>query len=136
MGSLHKEDSGIINFTNPFKTQIMINISIKRDQFSQDVIDIIQKKPKINVQPFANYQIPFTFYPREIRDYKADIIVELNEKISWTYPIKVITESRSLNIDFTFSTNCRKKLERDVEFKLPGMADIDPLEKYHAEINP
>jgi hypothetical protein len=136
MGSLHKEDSGIINFANPFKTNIMINISIKRDEYSTDVIDIIQKKPKVNVAPSATHQIPFTFYPKEIRDYKAEIIVELNEKISWTYPIKVVTESRSLNIDFTFSTSCRKKFEKEIELYLPGLTDVSSKETYHAEINP
>ena len=76
------------------------------------------------------------FYPKEIRDYKASIIVELNDKISWTYPIKVVTESRSLNIDFNFITSCRKKLEKEIELFLPGLIDVNPKETYHAEINP
>lgn len=136
MGSLYKEDSGIINFTNPFKANITIMISIKKDDHSHDVIDIIQKKPKAPVAAGQSCQIPFTFYPREIRDYTASIIVELNDKISWVYPIKVITESRTVNINFSFQTKSRKRLEKDIELMLPGLADIDPSEKYQAEINP
>jgi len=56
---------------------------------------IINKKSKIIILGQKNVQIPFTYYPKEIRDYTCEISVELNEKISWVYPIKIITESRS-----------------------------------------
>jgi len=119
MGSLHKEDSGLVNFANPFRSQIMVSLNIKRDEFSTDVIEIISKKnnQKIAVQPNSNLQIPFTFYPKEIREYKADIIVELNDKIQWTYPVRIVTESKSVNVDFIFSTTSRKRLEKDIELQ-------------------
>jgi len=97
----------------------MVTINIRRDEFSADVIDIIQKKTnqKIVVHPNSNLQIPFTFYPKEIREYKAEIIVELNDKIQWTYPVRIVTESKSVNVDFIFSTTARKRLEKDIELQ-------------------
>ena len=138
MGSLHKEDSGLVNFANPFRSQIMVSLNIKRDEFSADVIEIISKKnnQKIAVQPNSNLQIPFTFYPKEIREYKADIIVELNDKIQWTYPVRIVTESKSVNVDFIFSTTSRKRLEKDIELQQPGLTDVDPSEAFKAEVHP
>lgn len=136
MGSLQKEGSGIINFINPFKTTISVLINLVCNEHSIDVIEIIQKKPKSNVPGLGTHQIPFTFYPREIRDYTASVVVELNDKISWTFPIKVITESRSVDVDFSFQTQCRKRLEKDIELNLAGLTDVSPNEKFYAEVNP
>jgi hypothetical protein len=36
--------------------------------------------------------IPFTFTPKEISDYYAEIIIAMNEKIKWRFPIKGISE--------------------------------------------
>ena len=95
MGSLHKEGSGIVNFTNPFRSAISVGIAMKKNDISQDIFGIIQRKSKVTIMGQKTIQIPFTYYPKEIRDYTAEIIVDLNEKISWVYPLKIITESRS-----------------------------------------
>lgn len=40
-------------------------------------------------------QIPFSFVPREINCYECVVVVSMNEKIEWRYPIRGVTESIS-----------------------------------------
>ena len=63
MGALHKEGSGIINFQNPFKTTVSVMVNLIKEEFAENVIDIIQKKPKVTISGLGTVQIPFTFYP-------------------------------------------------------------------------
>ena len=88
------------------------------------------KKPKLQIGPNGQTQIPFSFYPREISEYRAEVVVTMNDKISWRYPIKAITESISSQIDYKFNIKCHKKKEMMLDFKLPGVTNIDPDEKF------
>ena len=58
------------------------------------------KKQKVQVGALNILQIPFSFLPHAISEYFAQIVIAMNEKITWRYPIKGITESYSNTIDF------------------------------------
>lgn len=59
----------------------------------------------------------------------------MNEKISWRYPIRAITESISSSVDYKFSVQCHKKKETVLEFQLPGVTNIDPNEQFKLEVH-
>lgn len=80
-------------------------------------------------------QIPFSFSPKEISDYSAEIFVIMNDKIQWVFPVLGITESQSANIDYTFKTKARVKCEREIRFALPGVTEINEGEAFTYEIN-
>lgn len=58
----------------------------------------------------------------------------MNEKISWRFPVLGITESASNQIDYSFKTKCRVKVEKEIRFALPGVTDIDPNETFNVEV--
>ena len=95
-GSLNKEYSGNVIFKNPFKEPIQVEVSLitERDM-DKNVFDLLLPKKKVTVPPMSALQIPFGFRPKEINDYFCEVVVFMNEKLSWKYPIKV-TRSSSL----------------------------------------
>ena len=132
---LQKESSGNVTFRNPFKTNINVSVRLEvTDPKDEGVFDLMNKKSKLNLNSGALVQIPVSFYPTEIKDYNCTILVYLNEKICWRYPIKVITESKTKAVELQISTVCRKKAERDFIIHLPGLTTVDPNEPYRMEL--
>ena len=95
-GLKNRKSSGNIDFSNPFehKIQIMLFIHCER-KVDEEVFELLLKKRKIVVQAKESLTIPFVFRPRRVGDFFCDIIVKMNEDVSWRYPIKV-TRSSSL----------------------------------------
>jgi hypothetical protein len=132
---LQKDGSGSVNFKNPFKVAITVSIRLETNSPSDEkTFSLINKKTKVNLNPGMNMQIPISFYPEEIRDYNCTIVVYLNEKISWRFPIKVITEAKAKAVEFSVSTVCRKKIEKDFVIHLPGISTVDPTEPYTMQL--
>ena len=132
---LQKDSSGIVVFKNPFKVGINISVRLElADPKDEGVFELINKKTKVSLNAGASVQIPISFYPTEIKDYNCSIVVFLNEKISWRYPIKVITESKNKAVELHISTQCRKKVEKEFAITLPGLTTLDPNEAYHMEL--
>ena len=132
---LQKDSSGIVTFKNPFKVAINISIRLElTDPNDEEVFELINKKTKVSLNSGTSIQIPISFYPSEIKDYKCTIVVFLNDKISWRFPIKVITESKNKAIEFSISAECRKKTEKEFEITLPGLKSPDAKEPYQMEL--
>ena len=117
---LNKDVSSVIHFKNPFKDPINIKIFLDvQDQGVYDVLKLLTKnqkdETKIQVSGLSTIQIPFTFTPTEIREYRASIIIQMNEKIQWKYPIIGVTESFSSGILKHFKTKCRQRNETEIE---------------------
>jgi hypothetical protein len=134
-GSLNKDCSGAVNFKNPFRETIAVSMTLEADEKSKQVFDLLMKKQKLQIAPQGVLQIPFSFLPRDISDYKAEIIVMMNEKINWRYPIVGITEASSSTIDYNFKTTCRQSVEKEITFSLQGVTDIEDGEQFHHELN-
>lgn len=111
-----------------------IRLEAEQDK-NNEIFELMLKKPKITVAGNAQTQIPFSFYPKEISEYFAEIVVTMNEKISWRYPIRAVTESISSSVDYKFVIQCHKKKETVLEFNLPGVTNIDPNEQFKLEVN-
>lgn len=121
-GALFKDLSSTITFKNPFKETINVIISIEHsNELSKEALQLLIKKPKTSILGLNVLQIPFSFTPKEISEYHADIIVFMNEKIQWRYPIHAITESTSQGISYRFKTKARVPLTEEIQIMLPGL---------------
>jgi len=133
-GALNRDVSATINFKNPFKESINIYIDIEGSDESLDVFKILLKKFRMSVAGLNIVQIPISFLPKNINDYYAELVVAMNEKIKWRYPIKGVTESFSNASDFYVKTKCRTKLEKVLKINLAGNPSINPDDTYTVEI--
>ncbi len=125
----------MINFKNPFKDAININITLEgADDDSQKVFEILLKKTKITMGGLNTIQIPISFLPRAISDYFAEVVIQMNDKISWRYPIRGVTESVSSSSDYFIKTKCRNKYETELKIVLPGNLHANPEETYSLEL--
>lgn len=134
-GALNRDVSAIINYKNPFKDPITIYIDLVGNDESQQVFKILLKKLKLSIGGLNSIQIPVSFLPRTINDYYAEIVVSMNEKIRWRYPIKGVTESFSNTSDFYLRTKCRVKNETELTITLPGNPSINPQDVYTLELS-
>ena len=100
LGSLNMDTTNTINFKNPFKESIAIEISMKTDEKSKDVFILLSKKKRQIIPGLGVHQIPFTFIPHEISQYFTEIVLYYNDKIEWVYPFKGITESISASTQY------------------------------------
>ena len=101
---------------------------------SQQVFKLLLKKTKATINGLSHLQIPVSFLPRNINDYYAEVVVAMNEKIKWKYPLKGVTESYSNSSDFYIRTKCRVKQESDLHITLPGNPGISPEDVYSLEL--
>ena len=76
-GTLNKDFSSMINFKNPFKDSINIFISLEADERAKDVFSLLIKKTKCNVPGLGSIQIPYSFIPKEISSFSAEIVGKL-----------------------------------------------------------
>ena len=134
-GALNKDHSTTINFKNPFKENIVVNVIIQyEDDLSKEVLQLLLKKNKITIPGQAVLQIPFSFTPKEITEYHCYIIVHMNDKIEWKYPIKGITEALSQNISFSFKTKARIPISKELKINLPGLPKDLKSQKFTFEL--
>ena len=134
-GALNRDVSATINFKNPFKEAINIYIDIEGSPESLDVYKILLKKFRMSVAGLNVVQIPISFLPKNINDYYAELVVAMNEKIKWRYPIKGVTESFSNASDFYLKTKCRTKFEKILKINLAGNPSINSEDTYHVEMS-
>jgi len=108
---------------------------LEADEKSKQVFEVLMHKKKVTIEPLCYLNIPFSFIPKEISDYHADIVVMMNEKLSWKYPVLGITEATSTTVDHSFKTASRVVTEKEIRFSLPGITDIVPGETFVHELN-
>ena len=118
---LHKDLSQSINFKNPFKDPITVIITLEAVDRNKEVFQLLLRKNKVTVPGLAVFQIPMLFAPREINEYQCDVLVFMNDKIQWRYPIKGVTESFLNNISFNFKVKSRESLTEELKINLPGL---------------
>lgn len=73
-GTLNKDFSSMINFKNPFKDSINVFISLEANERAKDVFSLLIKKTKSNVPGLGSIQIPYSFTPKEISSFSAEIV--------------------------------------------------------------
>jgi len=134
-GTLNKDSSATVNFKNPFKEPITVSVELRGEEEAMKVFEILLKKNKVTIGGLNIIQIPISFLPRAISDYNAEVVIHMNEKIKWVYPIRGVTESYSASGDFVIKTKCRVKKEQDLVINLPGNPTVDESEEYSLELS-
>ncbi|EGR31281.1 hypothetical protein IMG5_114390, partial [Ichthyophthirius multifiliis] len=127
ISGLNKDYSSFLNFKNPFKDTIQVRIFLDtRDKKVLEVLKLVKKGKEayITIPSQTIYQIPFTFQPKEIRCYECDVVVSMNEKIKWRFPIRAVTESFSTGILETFKTKARVQINQEFSVHLPGLNNL------------
>ena len=133
--TLGKEGNVVVTFLNPFKTSIILEISLEMDKLRKhDIFELINKKNKVSIQRGHSVSVPISFYPTEIREYRAKLVFKLSDKIQWIYPIKVVTEAVMTDTELNISTVCRKKKEKRFVLKLPGVKELREDDQFEIEI--
>lgn len=112
-----------------------MNILLKyNDELSKEVLQLLMKKNKITIPGLSILQIPFSFTPKEIMEYYCQIIIHMNEKIEWVYPIKGITEALSQNVTYSFKTKARIAIFKEMRVLLPGLPKDMKSQKFTFEL--
>lgn len=68
--------------------------------------------------------MPFTFSPKKLTKYYAEIVIYLTKTLFWTFPIMGITEVKSKGIDFFLKTKSKKMLDNKIVLSLTNGEDI------------
>jgi hypothetical protein len=102
----------VIHFKNPFKDTIQVIISLEsEDPEALEVFKLLLKTKKsdgrLMISGMQQLQIPFSFTPREIRSYRCEVVIAMNDKIKWKYPMVGHTESFAAGPQALFKTKCR-----------------------------
>ena len=132
-GSLGKQSTNSIIFKNPFRETIGLNIMLETVEKNKEIFELVMKKSKINMGAHQTIDINYNFFPKEITDYTAEIVVQKDDKVSWRYPIQAYTESINNERDIKFVVKCHDKLEQREAFDLPGITNIDPNEEFELD---
>lgn len=114
--------SGTINFNNRLNEKIQVTVELKCDEWP-GTFELLNKKDKYIIENFRNLLIPFTFSPRKLTKYYAEIIVYLSKSLFWRFPIEGVTEVKSKMIDHTFRTKAKKMFETKVNLDLSNLPD-------------
>lgn len=132
---LKKEGNVVINFTNPFKETIILEIDLVFDrEEDKEVFELLNKKQKVSLSQGNVLQVPISYYPNEISEYRAKLILRMSEKIKWVYPIKVITEANMSFKELSLATICRKKKEKKFSVELPGVRNLLKSDEFEVEV--
>ncbi|EGR30900.1 hypothetical protein IMG5_121460 [Ichthyophthirius multifiliis] len=128
--NINKDYSSSIQFKNPLKESIQIQIYMRAQAESKKVFKMLLKGKKVKeekiqtqIEALQALNIPFSFIPNEIAKYYCEIVVAMNEKIEWIYPIEGITQLNQQTIIQSFKCKCRESLDEEFSLKLDGIND-------------
>lgn len=97
--SVNKTNSGIINFTNPFRQPTKFTFSLNSENLN--VFSFLTKKRFFVLNEFGqSTTIPFSFAPKHTGQFKANIIVT-QDKAQWLFPIignATLTENKEVPV--------------------------------------
>ncbi|KAJ3122953.1 Cilia- and flagella-associated protein 47 [Nowakowskiella sp. JEL0407] len=113
-----------ITFTNPFIDPIPLKIYLKHDhQSNSEIFSLIQNKQSLkNTQHLGGLEsirIPIIFSPKEMKNYKSNLIFEMDQKIKWVYPINGVSEITLTAQQINIEGHCKELLEKHIELHIP-----------------
>ena len=117
---IDKDLTQIINFKNPLKEEINVQIILNQEG---NGFKLMANKGKVTIPGLTNYQIPYLFLPNGIREYECEIIIHMNDKVNWTYPIKGIGEYVMNDLIYNFKTKSREVFNGDLKLTIPGITE-------------
>jgi hypothetical protein len=136
-GQIMRTQSSILSFKNPFPIEKKITVSLVSQESSvsqlvstrsavstgttsqKNVFKLMLKNREVTMNPFATLQIPFTFTPLQMKEYKSTVVIEIpGEDISWKYPILGVAEAVTTET-FSFKCQSRISLEKIIQISIP-----------------
>lgn len=116
---------------------IIVSVTLEQEvtEGEPEAFQLLLKKNKVPLSAGTNIQIPISFYPAEINEYRCKLVIRLNEKIAWVYPIRVVTEATMPQKEMLIQTVCRKKVEKRFTVDLPGISSLSEDDKFDIELN-
>lgn len=60
-----------------------------------------------------------------MNEFQCEVVVSMNDKISWKFPVKGVTECLSKGMNLNFKTKARVPLETQLRLQLPGLPSLD-----------
>ena len=139
-------NSALIIFTNPFPYSCRFSISMSCE--CGDVFNFLAKRKVFTLNSYGEeYQIAFSFSPRELGQYKAHVVIaslgstkgplpdlESMPSARWIYPI--IGNALSESMDERKSIRCRSMttVDEELTFVLIGETEVFTINKYSASI--
>ena len=122
--------SDSIRFQNPYSESITVYINLNNindetsiDSHNQQAFTLLSKK-HCNINPNGYININFTFSPKKLVIYKAELIISQNKNINWKYIIEGITEVRNSSVKYYLKTKSKKPCVLSELIKLTNCLDI------------
>lgn len=132
---LKKENNFVVNFTNPFKEAIILEIDLQfKRKEDKEVFELLNKRSKVSLTPGNTLQVPISYYPTEINEYRTKLVLKMSEKIKWVYPISVVTEANMSFKELLIGTVCRKKKEKRFTVELPGVRNLSSQDQFEISV--
>ena len=105
-GSINRHYTGVVKFKNPFQISLKVEVQLLTKETSHKVFKLLSKQRKLTVAPLSTVEIPFSFSPRLIASYTAEIIIKRDHYLKWQFPLEV----RYVILVFIFTGNYRISL--------------------------
>ena len=118
-----KDLTRIVNFRNPLKSDISVLILLKQEQEDGGFRLMMATKARVVIAGLTNYQIPYLFQPKGIREYECEIIVHLNDRMQWVFPIKGLGEYVMSDFSYSFKAKSREIFAGDLKLAMPGIVE-------------
>ena len=100
---LHTESTAVFSFTNPLKNVILLTLSLEENGASEGIFSLkYNASKKIQLKPGQRVSVTVSYVPMEIREYCCNVVLKLNDNLSWTFPVRVITEASVPQKELTF----------------------------------
>lgn len=130
--SVNLTNSGIINFSNPFREQMKFTISLNCD--IPGIFSFLTKKRSFILSEFGqSTTVPFSFSPKHSGQFKASIVIA-QESAQWLFPIignATTTENKETPIIFGQSGEV---ITQKLKFPIVGEREEFSGAEYNIEI--
>ena len=84
----------------------------------------------MGLKPGQKINVHISYKPEEVRTYGCRLALKLGEKMSWVYPVTLITEAEIPNREIVLQTVCGKQNRQNVELELPGLASFSEDDEF------
>jgi hypothetical protein len=111
--------SQVLKFQNPLLESISASILLTQE--SNVFNTMVSNRQMLAIGPLEFIDIPITFSPKEFQSATAQISIQINQDISWTWPIKGIPETELPIQPILIEGQARERFTKDFAVELTGL---------------
>lgn len=132
---LNKQGSVIVQFANPFKTSILLNVILEAEGSSNEIFWLkSNSNKKVALKPGQKINVQVAYCPTQVRTYSSRLILKLSDKMCWVFPIEIVTEAETPTKELFLGTVCNEMKRHRFELDLPGLASFSEEDSFAVEI--